>query len=83
MLDYAKDNLAVKEALPLLEREIKKLPRQYLVNIIHTLVGKPFAAWVDRKVNERNAKVTIDKDQIEMDPDIAAIYQASTTISGK
>lgn len=34
------------EALPTKKKEIEKFPRQYIANIIHTLVGKPFQAWI-------------------------------------
>ena len=48
------------------------------------MVGKPFYDWVDGKVEERNKKVISEANMgIEMDPDIAAIFKASTAVSGK
>ena len=71
------------EVFPVIKREIDKLPRAYIANCIFTLTGQAFQNWVNQQVNERNAKVAREKDTIQMDPAIAAIYQASTTISGK
>ena len=82
MLEFVKDREDVQMSLPAAPREIEKLPRQYIANVIHTLVGKPFESWVNQQVEIRNDKITIEKDQVEMDPEIAAIYLASTSVSG-
>ena len=42
MLHYAKDKENVMRALPDIERERDKLQREYLGNVIYTIVGKPF-----------------------------------------
>ena len=42
MLEYAEMYPEVKRALPSGEKEIDKLPRQYIANIINTIVGEPF-----------------------------------------
>jgi len=48
------------------------------------VVDKPFYDWVDAKVEERNNKVISEANMgIEMDPEIAAIFKASTAIRGK
>ena len=40
--------------------------------------------WVQERINERNEKVKADKDMvIDMDPEIARIFHASTAVSGK
>ena len=46
MIQFAKERPDVMKALPIVE-EIKHLHRQYLANVIYTLVGKPFMDWVD------------------------------------
>ena len=46
MLTFAEAHLAVAAALPSEPREVLKLPREYVANVIHTLVGEPFVAWV-------------------------------------
>ena len=73
----------VMQALPIVKRERDKLPRAYIANVIFTITGAPFVKWIEKQVNERNAKIQREADMIEMDSQIAAIYQASTAISGK
>ena len=46
-LQFAKVYPEVARALPP-ENEILKLPRQYVINVIYTLVGVPFETWVQR-----------------------------------
>lgn len=54
MLQNAKNFPQVMRALPVEPREIKKLPRYYIGNIIYTLVGDPFKKWVQQKIDERS-----------------------------
>jgi hypothetical protein len=44
----------VMHALPLIEREREKLPRQYVANVIFTIAKDSFRTWVNRLVNERH-----------------------------
>ena len=63
------------KAFPAGEKETEKLPRQYIANIIHTLVGKPFRQWIDAKLEERNEKLVEKKEMIiELDPQIEALF---------
>ena len=58
-------------ALPIEPREIDKLPRSYISNVIYTIVGEKFKIWVDQKVLERTEKLVKDQDlAIEMDPEV-------------
>ena len=51
---------------------------------MYTLVGKPFADWVDLKVKERHAKVKAEREmQIEMDAELLNIFHASTSVAGR
>ena len=69
-------------ALPLSIPEIKKLPRQYIANIISTIVGKPFDDWIERIVNQRHVKRAEKGNMnISMDPEIARLFLASTAVS--
>jgi len=81
MLDFAKDYPQVALALPECEREIYKLPRQYIANVIFTLVGEPFETWVNGLVNARHKRVEEEEGMIEMDPEIHAIYMKSKAVS--
>ena len=47
MQEYARMIPKVMKCLPLEEKEWDKLPRQYLANVVYTVVGKPFQVWVD------------------------------------
>ena len=42
------------KCLPMDEKEIRKLPREYIGNVIYTCLGQKFKDWVDDKVKERN-----------------------------
>lgn len=84
MLEWAQNRPeGIMEALPIVQREIQKLPRSYVCNVIHTLAGDAFVKWVEKQVNERNSRVAKEASLIEMDSQIAAIYQASTAVSVK
>ena len=84
MLSFAARYPIVAESLPAVEGEILKLPRQYIANIIHTQVGQPFSDWVDQQVNARHEKVADTRNMmIELDPEIAEAFKASTAVSGK
>ena len=70
------------EALPIERRELRKISRKYIANCIYTITGKPFADWVDVRIEERNQMRKDEKDvSVVMDPEIAAIFKASTAIS--
>ena len=57
----------VMDALPAVKREVDKLPRAYIANIIFTITGDAFVKWVEKQVNDRNAKIQREADMIEMD----------------
>ena len=62
---------SVLERLPA-DKEILKLPKQWVVNVVYTQAGDPFAAWVQQKVKDRNEEVATKKDiNISVDPFIA------------
>ena len=84
LLSYASQHSNVMEALPLVAKETKKLPRQYIANVIYSLVGESFAKWVKARVDARNVKVAEEGNlNIELDPEIAQIYRDSNAVSGK
>ena len=66
------------------EKEIPKLPRQWIINVIYTLMGQNFSDWVSLRCVERNDKIK-DKKQlnIKLDPEIAQAFRNSQTVSGK
>ena len=54
---------------------------RYIANVIYTIVGEAFATWVHRQVDARHKRVREEEGMIELDPEIAAIYQRSTAVS--
>ena len=81
-LTYANGFDAVMQAFPTEYKECKKLPRQYIINVIYTIVGQPFRAWCNDKVDARHAGVVEKRDlTILMDPQIAAVYRESKAVS--
>ena len=84
MLDWAKQYEEVQQALPYIVGEIDMLHRQYVINVIYTLVGENFQLWVEKTIRVRNKKLAEEKNlNISMDPEIAKIFKNSTTVSGK
>ena len=54
MLDYSAGKPEVMACLPSVKREREALPRQYLANVIYTIVKEPFRTWVNNLVNQRH-----------------------------
>ena len=49
MIEWAKGQPGnVMQALPIVQREIERLPRAYIANIIYTLTGDAFKNWIAR-----------------------------------
>ncbi len=66
------------------QQEIHKVPKQWLANVANSILKNIFSDWVKHQVEIRNRAVTEKKDMlIEMDPEIAAAFAASTKVSGK
>ena len=64
------------------EQDIMRFPKQYLINVIFTIVGNSFSQWVKQKIEERNQKIQVDKGlMMEGDDEINAYFQQSTAIS--
>ena len=73
----------VKRYLPD-DRDVGRLPRQWIVNLIYTLVGEDFKRWIGEKIRNRNDKLATKHDLLlDMDPAIARAFQASTMVSSK
>ena len=55
-----------------------------MLNVIATILQKPFLDWVKQRIDERNASV-VEEHQlgIAMDGQVAAAFQASTHVSRK
>ena len=59
-----------------------KVPRQWIVNVCYTVIGKKFADWVGESINARNQHVAEKQDLLlEMDPEILQAFKNSKNIS--
>ncbi len=66
------------------DKELLKVPKQWVCNVGATVIGKPFTDWVASRIAERNAQVTKEKGlMIEMDPAVAQAFHSSTAVSRK
>ena len=66
------------------ETDWHRLPRQWLINVFNTIVGKPFADWVSAIISERCDKLAAKHDMlIAVDSEIAQVFAASKSLSSK
>ena len=65
-------------------KEHHYLPRQWLINVVHTVAGDDFAQWATHQQDARNNKIAVDNNlMIEMDPMILKCFQDSKQVSSK
>jgi hypothetical protein len=84
ILKYAENNKEVQRALPSEPREIDKLLRQYVINVVYTIVGDPFRQWVEAVMTARDNKIKDEKNLgIDLDPEILRVFRNSTSVSSK
>jgi len=61
------------------KKELFKVSRKFICNVCATVLKNIFTDWVKDQIEERNEE---KKDMnIELDPDIAAAFNASTSVS--
>jgi len=78
LIEYANGFPDVMIRLPI-EKEIERLPRDYVADIIFTMVGRPFAQWRDQRIDERNHRVALKNNEYcGLAPEVAAAVQRST-----
>ena len=74
----------VYDYLPEPNIELPKTPKQWIANVCSSVLEDKFSKWVKAQINARHEKVTVQKDlSIKMDPEMAAIFHASTAVSSK
>ena len=65
-------------------QELHKISREWICNVIATVLEDGFTDWVGEQIQARNEEVTDKKEMnIEFDEDIAAAFKASTSVSCK
>ena len=66
------------------ERDLDRVSRTWLCNMIHSVVGPRFKFWVQECVKDRNQKMTTDRSlNLELDPTVASWFNKSTAVSSK
>ena len=59
------------------------MSKQWIGNVIHSVLKQTFADWVKEQVETRNQQLVVERGlTIEMDPEVAAAFQASKKTSG-
>ena len=56
LLETARKNPQVPYYLPD-DRDMHKVPRQWLINVAYTIIGKPFSDWVKEEIVLRNEEI--------------------------
>ena len=52
-----------------------KMSKQWIGNVIHTVLKKTFSNWVKQQVEVRNQEMVVERGlTIEMDPEVAAAF---------
>ena len=65
-------------------RDRHRLVRNYVANVIFTVIGSDFAEYVQSKINERNQKIAVESNRLlELDEDIAKAFWSSTDVSSR
>ena len=65
-------------------QEIHKVPKQWIANVANSILKNIFSDWVKAQVEARNETVKSKKNMmIQMDPEIAAAFAASSKVSRK
>ena len=83
ILNKIREYPEVNEYLPD-DRDMHKVPRQWLINVAYTVIGEPFAAWVKDEIASRNEELAKkQKLLIEMDSEVAQAFHRSVNISSK
>ena len=67
-----------------IQRELHKISREWIYNVVATVLGDVFTDWVKDLIDDRNEDIR-DKRKldIELDPDVAEAFRASTAVSSK
>ena len=83
VLEYVKENEEALQYLPD-PKDILLLPREYLMNLLHSVYGASFKQWVDVRCNVRNKKLKEKAGQIlSVTEKFAGSIAGSTHVSSK
>ena len=81
ILEKVGNSQAVVKHLPD-ERDIHKVPRQWIINVSYALLGPEFSNWVDLAIANRNMEVAKKQDLVlNLDSEILKAFHSSKNIS--
>ena len=81
ILDFAAAYPGMEDYLPE-PRDIPMLPRQWLINMCHAIIGQDFSDFVRQSVDERHTKMADRHNlNVEVDPEILDIIKSSAAVS--
>ena len=64
------------------DKELRRMPKQWVCNVGATIIGQPFIDWCAERVLTRNREMARDRNLlIKMDPKLARAFQRSSAIS--
>ena len=64
------------------QQEIRKVPKEWICNVLATVLKGMFTGWVKNRIEERNENIKEERGlMIKMTPEVAAAFQASTKTS--
>jgi hypothetical protein len=73
----------VAQYFPILKEQVK-LPRQWIINVLFSVIGEPFAQFVNERTEQRNQDIYVKKDlTVAIDPAVLAAFNSSSLVSGK
>ena len=79
-LAKAKDYPVLKQFLPD-DNDIHRLPRNFLINLMFTIIGKELKDFVSKVVEERNlAVMNSQRMALDLDDDIREAFEKSTSV---
>ena len=65
-------------------RDFSRLPRQWIANVLFTVLGQPIADFVNKSIKERNDRVAENRNLIiELDSAIDEAFKQSLNVSSK
>ena len=66
------------------ERDLDRLPKQWIADITYTVMKESFSKWVTERVKIRNDTIAENRNLIiELDPEVAEAFKKSLNISSK
>ena len=84
ILEFCQDYPVVFNYLPDKRSEILRMPKDYMVSVVYTVVGQPFKAWVMTRVSERNVAIQEKRDEmVHLNPDVAEALRNANHVSRK